>query len=150
VSGGEEPRRCYRCGEIKHADEFAWRRKARGQRDSFCRPCRSAYGKEHYLANRQRYIDQAAEVKRRLRLERTTFLLEYFATHPCIDCGEPDPVVLEFDHLRDKSFDIGQKLLHRHWPGDPRRGSQVRGRLRELPPPPDGPPARHIASGAHR
>ena len=115
VSGGEEPRRCYRCGEIKHADEFAWRRKARGQRDSFCRPCRSAYGKEHYLANRQRYIDQAAEAKRRLRLERTTFLLEYFATHPCIDCGEPDPVVLEFDHLRDKSFDIGQKLLHRNW-----------------------------------
>jgi hypothetical protein len=115
VSVGEEPRRCYRCGEIKQADEFAWRRKARGQRDSFCRPCRSAYGKEHYLANRQRYIDQAAEVKRRLRLERTTFLLEYFATHPCIDCGEPDPVVLEFDHLRDTSFDIGQKLLHRNW-----------------------------------
>ena len=30
-----------------------------GQRDSFCRPCRKAYGREHYLANRQRYIDQA-------------------------------------------------------------------------------------------
>ena len=112
---GEEPRRCYRCGEIKQADEFAWRCKARGQRDSFCRPFRSAYGKEHYLANRQRYIDQAAEVKRKLRLERTTFLLGYFATHPCIECGEPDPVVFEFDHLRDKSFDIGQELLHRNW-----------------------------------
>src|SRR5215208_4047447 len=67
-----------------------------------CRPCRSAYGKEHYLANRQRYIDQAAVVKRRLRHERTLALIEYFRTHPCVQCGEPDPVVLEFDHVRDK------------------------------------------------
>ena len=58
-------RKCYRCGELKGVDEFSWRRKARGQRDSFCRPCRSAYGKEHYAANRQRYIDQAGVVKQR-------------------------------------------------------------------------------------
>ena len=67
----EDTSRCYRCGELKPAEAFAWRRKASGQRDSFCRPCRSAYGKEHYAANRQRYIDQAAVVKDRLRLERT-------------------------------------------------------------------------------
>ena len=108
-------RKCYRCGELKPAEEFAWRRRARGQRDSFCRPCRAAYGREHYEANRQRYIDQAAQSKRRLRLERTKYLIVYFETHPCVDCGERDAVVLEFDHLRDKAFDIGTKLIHRTW-----------------------------------
>jgi len=108
-------RKCYRCGELKPIEEFAWRRKARGQRDSFCRPCRSAYGKEHYAANRQRYIEQAAASKRRLTLERTRYLLEYFKRHPCVDCGESDPVVLEFDHLRDKAFAIGQALSRRGW-----------------------------------
>jgi hypothetical protein len=115
MEGESEPRKCYRCGELKPAEEFAWRRKAKGQRDSFCRPCRSAYGRGHYLANRQRYIDQARISKRRLTRERTLFLLEYFATHPCVDCGEHDPVVLEFDHLRDKLFNIGPSLSRKSW-----------------------------------
>jgi hypothetical protein len=111
----DEERKCYRCGELKPVDEFAWRRKGRGQRDSFCRPCRSAYGKEHYAANRQRYIDQARIVRQRLALERTRYLLDYFVVHPCVDCGERDPVVLEFDHLRDKRFAISSQLHGRNW-----------------------------------
>jgi hypothetical protein len=107
--------RCHRCGETKPADDFAWRRKTRGQRDSFCRPCRSAYGKEHYAANRAVYIEHARIQKERLQLERTRYLLEYFASHPCVECGETDPVVLEFDHLRDKRFSIGQDLVRRSW-----------------------------------
>jgi hypothetical protein len=106
--------RCSRCGERKPADEFAWRRRNRDQRDTMCRPCRSAYGKEH-AANRQRYIDRAKAKKQQLTLERTRWLIGYFAAHPCVDCGEADPIVLEFDHLRDKSFAIGPKLAQTIW-----------------------------------
>ena len=93
-----------RCGEMKPLEDFAWRRKAKGQRHNYCRPCHSANHREHYLANKQRYIDQAALSKKKVRLEQTMRLLEYFKEHPCADCGQTDPVVLEFDHLRDKSF----------------------------------------------
>lgn len=106
--------KCYRCGESKPLADFAWRRKP-GQHDSFCRPCRSVYGKQHYSANRQRYIDQARAIKQKLRLERTAYLIQYFKAHPCTDCGEEDPVVLEFDHLRDKAFDIGAGLTSTSW-----------------------------------
>jgi len=106
---------CYRCREHKPTAEFAWRREAEGQHDSFCRACRSAYGKEHYAAHHQRYIDRAALQKRELRLERTALLIEYFEIHPCMDCGETDPVVLEFDHLHDKAFNIGTHLVQRKW-----------------------------------
>lgn len=115
MAGDEDLRKCYRCGDLKPADDFSWRRKAKDERDTFCRPCRSAYGKEHYAPNRQRYIDQAAKVRRRVYRERTAYLIEYFKTHTCVDCGEGDPVVLEFDHLRDKLFDVSRGLSERGW-----------------------------------
>ena len=114
---GDALRRCGRCGELKPRSEFAWRRKRRLQLDNMCRPCRSAYHREHYLAHKQRYVDQALARKQALRLKRTSYLLKYFASHPCVDCGEDDPVVLEFDHVNadDKSFDIGHSLPYRNW-----------------------------------
>jgi hypothetical protein len=107
--------KCYRCGELKPPEAFAWRRRNVGQRDSFCRPCRAQYKREHYLAHRQRYVDQARKNKQRLALERTAYLVDYFFEHPCHDCGETDPMVLEFDHQRDKCFDIGAGLPYRNW-----------------------------------
>jgi len=114
--GGQNCKRsCGRCGELKPIAAFNWRRKAIGQLDNMCRPCRAAYKREHYEANKQRYIDQAAASQRKLRLEQTILLIEFFKEHPCADCGERDPVVLEFDHLRDKLFDISHSLPYRNW-----------------------------------
>lgn len=112
---GSEGRRCGRCGEVKPIEEFNWRRIAEGQRDTFCRPCRSEYGKEHYAANRQRYIDAEARRKRARAEKRMRFLVEFFRMHPCTDCGERDPLVLEFDHLEEKRFTIGHRLPDGNW-----------------------------------
>jgi hypothetical protein len=108
-------RQCGRCGETKAIEQFAWRRKARGQRDNYCRPCRAAYKQEHYAVNRERYIEAAVRRRAALAAERAAYLVEYFATRPCVDCGETDPVVLEFDHLGDKSFNIAKGLRDRSW-----------------------------------
>ena len=108
-------RECGRCHQEKPVADFAWRRKARGQLDNYCRPCRAAYKQEHYAANRERYIAQAVARKRALITERIEFLVAFLREHPCVDCGETDPVVLEFDHLKDKEFGVGQGLRDRNW-----------------------------------
>jgi hypothetical protein len=108
-------RRCGRCHLEKPVEEFAWRRRARGQRDNYCRSCRAAYKQEHYRANRQRYIDAAGKRRRRVAAKRVVYLVDYLREHPCVDCGEADPVVLEFDHLGDKEFGIGARWRDRSW-----------------------------------
>lgn len=108
-------RRCGACGEFKKLREFAWRRKSKGQRDNYCRACRAEYKQRHYAANKQRYVDKAIQRKNRLREDNVNRLVAFFATHPCVDCGETDPLVLEFDHVGEKSFGIAQALRDRFW-----------------------------------
>jgi hypothetical protein len=72
--------RCGRCSQSKPLAEFAWHRKAKGQRDNYCRPCRAAYKQEHYAAHRERYIANASRRKRALIAERTAYLVEFSAS----------------------------------------------------------------------
>jgi hypothetical protein len=52
-------------------------------------------------------IARAAAAKpAQLRAVRSA-ILQYLLSHPCVDCGENDPIVLEFDHIGKKDFDIG-------------------------------------------
>ena len=53
--------------------------------------------------------------KRAVVAERTLFLLEFLRAHPCLDCGESDPLVLEFDHRGNKMFCVGKGLRDRNW-----------------------------------
>ncbi len=116
VSGDLEPTRtCGRCGQRKAPSDFAWRRKARGQRDNYCRICRAAYKREHYASHRERYVANALRRKRALVAERAAYLVAFFREQPCVDCGETDPLVLEFDHIGPKRFNIAKGLRDRNW-----------------------------------
>src|SRR5213592_3239392 len=62
-----------------------------------------------------RNIGAAGQRRKALAEERTLYLVAYLSKHPCVDCGEDDPIVLEFDHLRDKKFAISAGLQSRPW-----------------------------------
>lgn len=57
----------------------------------------------------------------KLFVERTTarnrgLILEYLKTHPCVDCGETDIIVLQFDHIRgEKRFQISSAVYTKKW-----------------------------------
>lgn len=108
-------RTCGLCGIEKQLNDFAWRRKSKGQLDNYCRGCRALYKQAHYATNRQRYITNAAIRRRRVIHENLTRLIDFLRAHPCADCGETDPLVLEFDHVGDKRFTVGTAIRERLW-----------------------------------
>jgi hypothetical protein len=62
-----------------------------------------AAARRHYERNREVMIARAREHTKRKRAEMRAWVHEYLAANPCVDCGEPDPLVLEFDHRHPAS-----------------------------------------------
>lgn len=62
--------------------------------------------RRHYEKNREAMIARARAHTKQKRIELRAWVRIYLAEHPCVDCGEADPIVLEFDH-RDPASKVG-------------------------------------------
>lgn len=79
---------------------------------SECRACRSAEAAIYYASLLPEEKLERSRRTNALKNIRRQWILDYLVTHPCVDCGEDDPVVLDFDHVRDiKSVEIST-LVH--------------------------------------
>lgn len=58
------------------------------------------WSRKHYLTNRDKIIRKAKDHNKRAIKEAKDYIRNYLLEHPCVDCGEIDIVVLEFDHVR--------------------------------------------------
>lgn len=99
-------KKCSRCNKEKPAEEFNFKYKKKGLRQKSCRVCTRLEIKNHYDHNREYYLNKANKRNSTIRQENRIYLWKYLTQHPCVDCGEKDPIVLEFDHIKDKRFNI--------------------------------------------
>jgi hypothetical protein len=95
-------KQCNHCGEWKNEEEFAWRWKKLGKRQSACRDCRKKQNAASYHKHKTQRKRNVREYKREVRKNARAYIWDYLSTHPCVDCGESDPTVLEFDHVRGR------------------------------------------------
>jgi hypothetical protein len=109
-----ETKTCLNCKKTLPLANFSCRYKKNGveRKGSYCKKCHAEYRRKHYLKNKQRYVSAAVIKNTIKRNELRKMVFEYFKTHPCIDCGEDDPIVLEFDHrnIEEKSESISKLI----------------------------------------
>jgi hypothetical protein len=101
---------CSVCGIEKPDEEFAWRYKDKGIRQNRCKLCQHAYQKVWYQLNKKEHKEATAANRDRYIKENFENLVTYLREHPCVDCGEADPIVLEFDHRGDKKRNISEMI----------------------------------------
>jgi HNH endonuclease len=90
---------CGKCKENLPIENFSWKNKDRGWRQSYCKNCNKNTNKEHYRKNKTVYADKSKLAKIKNLINKN----EYLKSHPCVACGENDPIVLEFDHIDSTS-----------------------------------------------
>lgn len=102
-------KKCPGCMQTLDESEFNWKIK-NIKLQSYCKKCSRLYIKSHYDKNRQYYIVKAHKRNDVLQKRARDFLGPYLLSHPCVDCGETNILVLEFDHKnrKEKTDTIGR------------------------------------------
>ncbi len=93
-------KRCSRCGTVKAALAFGVDTAKRDGLQTYCRDCKREFQNRWYHKNKERHVVNVV----RQRKERVSALRlrvqAYLAEHPCVNCGEAEPLMLDFDHVR--------------------------------------------------
>lgn len=101
---------CTKCKIEKPHTEFRRRRKSL---QSWCKNCSDEYSRQRYVDKPEYYKHHRKNGKKRRSTWNRIKNREHLEGKCCVDCGETDPIVLTYDHIKgrgDKEFDISTAI----------------------------------------
>ena len=101
---------CNKCKNEKDNSEFFSSSFTKDGLSYYCKTCDGEIGKSYYQKNKEKIKKQTALINKKAKQTAREYVSDYLLDHPCAVCGEPDIIVLEFDHLRDKKVSISQLI----------------------------------------
>ena len=90
---------CHRCNVKKELVTNSW-----------CRECKQEYDREYYQKNKERTNKRRKITRKENANKKRDFVYEYLKKNGCVDCGESNPILLEFDHRRDKAENLSEMM----------------------------------------
>jgi hypothetical protein len=97
---------CSKCKTEKSLELFHRSSRSVDGRNNWCKACFAEYERERYHNGDK---ERKTRNKQATRKRAQDYLWSVLTTNSCVDCGNSDPEVLEFDHRDDvdKSYDVG-------------------------------------------
>ncbi len=103
------------CALSKSLDQF---NKRGSGLQPWCKSCNAARSRTYYADNREKHRKVIRAQTLRYIKRNQEWIVSYLRAHPCVDCGEADIIVLEFDHQRDKLANVSSLICE---PASPKR-----------------------------
>ncbi|MFC5790125.1 hypothetical protein EDM22_10990 [Agromyces tardus] len=99
---------CSTCRRSLAHSEFNRRARSPDGRQSVCRACNAARARRYYSENLDKHRRAVAAQVAKTRASHLQRIGDYLLEHPCVDCGEADIRVLDFDHREgvEKSAEV--------------------------------------------
>lgn len=95
---------CSKCNTFKNINCFAWRNKIKNILQVYCKKCRQEIDKK--VRNKSGFKERKNFNKSKISKRNSLYVINILIKSKCIDCGESDPIILEFDHIKDKKYNI--------------------------------------------
>lgn len=99
---------CTICKSQKELTEFSNNKTKPDGKNNMCKGCKKEYNRGYYSLTKDIHNPKRYSRRDKVREGLKDFIKEYKESRPCSDCGNFYPsFVMDFDHQRDKSFNIG-------------------------------------------
>lgn len=94
---------CCRCKVEMEVEKFAHHVNSLDGLQAQCRECQKHYRRQHYLKNRQKYLDKSDRIGKAFR----QWFKKYKECYSCARCSESHPACIQFHHHNgDKSQNV--------------------------------------------
>ena len=101
-------KKCTKCKTEKPASDYNKNASRRDGLQTMCRECSNSRSRKYYEENKQYHLAQVYKNRKIHHEKARDYLWSILSSSPCMDCGESDPRVLDFDHLQDKSHNVSE------------------------------------------
>lgn len=104
---------CSVCRDEKSVEEFNKNKCKTDGLQTSCKPCNAKRSAAYYERNKEEHKITTGIRRKANRNRNRQYVWDYLSAHPCVDCSEADPIVLEFDHVSGvKKCAVSQLVAH--------------------------------------
>lgn len=90
---------CCKCGIEKPLEEYGKSSRNKDGHVGTCKICKNTRARELYQDWDKERINSKGETRMNCILRNKQFVVDHLKLNCCIDCGESDIVLLDFDHI---------------------------------------------------